>query len=338
MSTALPTPPPTWRDETKVAEYLGRIGRLEARAEGERELVAALPADVRRVLDLGCGDGRLIDVVRAARPGVEQAIGLDVSPPMLARARANHAGDPVVEIVEHDLRSPLPVTGPFDAVVSGFAIHHLSHERKRALFAEVVDLLRPGGVFVNLEVVRCATDTLHTEFETLIGRPGGDPEDVLAGLDEQLGWMRDSGLADVDCQWRWRGFAVLTGRGVGGWRNTKQLHRLEPPVAVELLVFEVRTDAFAAWQVAEHEHWTLALADRFPAMLDKQTWVQDLGEWQRVSVVIGWRSVEEWQAIDTGWLDEQEARLVAAVGADAYRLVHAGHEGGVHWYRTSEYR
>ncbi|MEZ5248452.1 MAG: hypothetical protein R2713_04285 [Ilumatobacteraceae bacterium] len=172
-------------------------------------------------------------------------------------------------------------------------------------------------MFVNLEVVRCATDTLHTEFETLIGRPGGDPEDVLAGVDEQLGWMRDAGLADVDCQWRWRGFAVLTGRGVGGWRNTKQLHRLEPPVAVELLVFEVRTDAFAAWQMAEHEHWTLALADRFPAMLDKQTWVQDLGEWQRVSVVIGWRSVEEWQAIDTGWLDEQEARLVAAVGADA---------------------
>ena len=48
-----------WRDETKVDEYLSRVGRVEARAAGEAELEASLPPELDRVLDLGCGDGAL---------------------------------------------------------------------------------------------------------------------------------------------------------------------------------------------------------------------------------------------------------------------------------------
>lgn len=84
-------------------------------------------------------------------------------------------------------------------------------EHARGRFAEIRALLRPGGVFANLEVVACATPELHEKFNRLIGRPGGDPEDILAGVEEQLAWMRDAGLEHVDCNWRWRGFAVLVG-------------------------------------------------------------------------------------------------------------------------------
>jgi cyclopropane fatty-acyl-phospholipid synthase-like methyltransferase len=205
----------SWKDEAKVDEYVGRVGRLEARRTGERELLEALPARVERVLDLGCGDGALAALVLAARPEAAEAVGLDSSPPMLARARERFAGDPRVTVLEHDLRDPLPDLGAFDAVVSGFAIHHLAHDRKRSLLVEVVAALRPGGAFANLEVVRCATPELHEEFNRRIERPGGDPEDVLAEVEPQLGWMRDAGLVHVDCQWRWRGFALLAGRAPG---------------------------------------------------------------------------------------------------------------------------
>lgn len=67
-------------------------------------------------------------------------------------------------------------------------------------------------MFANLEVVQCATPELHEEFNQRIGRPGGDPQDVLAQVEPQLSWMRDAGLVHVDCQWRWRGFALLVGR------------------------------------------------------------------------------------------------------------------------------
>lgn len=203
---------PTWKDEEKVEEYTDRVGRLAARQAGEAELVEALPVTVSRVLDLGCGDGRLISLVLDARSEVTEVVGLDNSPPMLALARAAFSDDDRVTIDEHDLRETLPTLGSFDLIVSGFAIHHLDHERKQTLFGEVVSALRPGGVFANLEVVQCGTPELQEEFYRRIGRQGGDPEDILAPIDLQLGWMRDAGLEQVDCNWRWRGFALLVGQ------------------------------------------------------------------------------------------------------------------------------
>lgn len=202
----------TWNDRTKVDEYLGRVGRLEARQAGERELVEVIPQSVDRVLDLGCGDGRLISLVLGARPELREATGLDNSRPMIEAARDRFADEHRVTVLEHDLREPLPAVGPVDVVVSGFAIHHLTHERKRSLLVEAASQLRPGGVFANLEVVRCATPELHEEFNRRIDRPGGDPEDRLAPVEPQLDWMRRSGLEQVDCIWRWRGFALLAGQ------------------------------------------------------------------------------------------------------------------------------
>jgi tRNA (cmo5U34)-methyltransferase len=202
----------TWHDDAKVQEYVGRVGRLAARRAGEVELVEALPATVHRVLDLGCGDGRLAALVLETRPDADVAIALDSSPPMLDLARARFRDDARVEVRAHDLEDPLPPLGAFDVVVSGFAIHHLAHERKRSLFGEVAAALRPGGVFANLEVVQCATPELHEEFNRRIDRPGGDPQDVLAEVEPQLAWMRDAGLVQVDCSWRWRGFALLVGQ------------------------------------------------------------------------------------------------------------------------------
>ena len=205
----------TWADKGKVDEYLGRVGRLEARQAGEAELVEAFPSSVERALDLGCGDGRLVSLVLEARPELREAIALDVSEPMLELARGRFAREQRVQVREHDLRRPLPELGAFDLVVSGFAIHHLTDDRKGSLLAEILDLLRPGGVIANHEVVQCATPALHEGFNRRIGRPGGDPEDLLAPVEVQLTWMREAGFVQVDCGWRWRGFALLAGRRDG---------------------------------------------------------------------------------------------------------------------------
>jgi cyclopropane fatty-acyl-phospholipid synthase-like methyltransferase len=200
----------SWRDQEKVDEYLGRVGRLDARRAGEVELAEALPAKVERVLDLGCGDGALLRLVLHERSQLVDAVGLDSSPPMIRRAREHFHDDRRVRILDHDLADPVPPLGSFDAVVSGFAIHHLTHERKQQLFAEVAELLNPGAKFANLEVVQCATPELQADFERRIGRVGGDPEDRLAPVHVQLEWMREAGLVQVD-YWRWRGFALLVG-------------------------------------------------------------------------------------------------------------------------------
>ena len=202
----------TWSDPAKAREYVERIAGVPQRLAGEAVLAEILPRAPRRALDLGCGDGRLIRLLLDARPTVELVLGVDLSPPMLRRAQDQFAGDDRVVLQRHDLRDPLAGLGAFDLVTTGFAIHHVPDTRKQAIFAEVVGLLHPGGTFANLEVVASPTPELQAAFEAAIGRPGGDPEDRLAAVEDQLTWMRAAGLEQVDCLWKWRGFALMVGQ------------------------------------------------------------------------------------------------------------------------------
>jgi tRNA (cmo5U34)-methyltransferase len=175
-------------------------------------LLACLPMRVGRVLDLEAGDGRLLALVKAAHPQAD-AIAVDFSPTMLARARRRFGDDHAVRVVAH-LEGLLPeALGMFDAVVSSFAIHHLLHPRKRGLYDEAYRLLRPGGVFCNLEHVASPTRSLHHQFLATmsIAPEDEDPSNKLLPVEPQLGWLRDIGLDDVDCLWKWRELALLVG-------------------------------------------------------------------------------------------------------------------------------
>ena len=216
MSTSTGAMPEAeWRDPDKVAWYLDRQDHLTPRLEAEDVLVSVLPTSPSRLLDLGCGDGRLTALALEARPSLTEAVAVDRSSAMLERAAGRLRDDERVELVARDLAEPLEPLGTFDVVVSGFAIHHLEHGRKKSLFAEVAHQLREGGLFANLEVVASATPELHERFLAAVGREADDPEDRLAGSEEQTEWMRAAGLSGVHCLWRWRAFALLVGSAPG---------------------------------------------------------------------------------------------------------------------------
>ena len=204
-----------WSSAEHALEYLRRADSIPHRVEGEAALLEFLPANAARILDLGSGGGRLLALVKAARPGGEY-VALDFSPTMLETLRKLFAAEPRVSVVAHNLDEPLPAMGNFDAVVSSFAIHHLTHPRKRALYQEVFALLAPGGVFCNLEHVSSPSSRLHAEFLDAISCAEEDPSNKLLDVETQLSWLREIGFEDVDCHWKWRGLALLVGIKPGG--------------------------------------------------------------------------------------------------------------------------
>jgi tRNA (cmo5U34)-methyltransferase len=205
-------------------QYLARADKIAHRTAGEAVVLELVPRSARRILDLGAGDGRLLALLKIDRPDA-RGVATDLSPTMLDAARVRFAGDAMVDVVAHDLEAPLTAlgaldgaasfdgAGAFDAVVSCFAIHHCSHARKRALYAEVFALLEPGGVFYNLEHVASPTPELHEAFFVAMGMTLADEDqsNQLLDVETQVKWLREIGFAQVDCFWKWRELALFGG-------------------------------------------------------------------------------------------------------------------------------
>ena len=101
--------------------------------------LALVPDDV--LLDIGCGTGA---AVRDASPTVTRAVGFDLSPAIITRARELAATLANVEFVEGDVSGSLPFAdGEFTAVLCTTAFHHFA--RPQETVAEIARVLAPGG-------------------------------------------------------------------------------------------------------------------------------------------------------------------------------------------------
>ncbi|SHG31416.1 Methyltransferase domain-containing protein [Jatrophihabitans endophyticus] len=112
----------------------------------DRLLLRAVPAGAERVLDVGCGAGRLAGAL-AAR--VRHVDALDRDPTMIDAAR-RRVPDNVDCRLADVTTVPLPA-GHYDAIVSMTALHHLP---LAATLARLAEALRPGGVLAVVALPR----------------------------------------------------------------------------------------------------------------------------------------------------------------------------------------
>lgn len=195
------------------------------------------------LVEIGSGEG-LLSLALLERFPACRVLALDGSAEMRAETLAacrDHADRLVVADFDLFARDWRVFSDAPHAIVSSLVIHHLSGEEKRQLFNDMADALAPGGAFVIADMLRPASAAslaiaaagwdeavranalaldgdlqAFEEFERLDWNYFRNPErhrrDRPSSLADQLLWLAEAGLGEVDCAWLFAGHAVFGGR------------------------------------------------------------------------------------------------------------------------------
>jgi ubiquinone/menaquinone biosynthesis C-methylase UbiE len=234
-----------WQARDLAQKYLKNIRQAIPLSDEQINVMCrVINADnhrIHRVLDIGCGDGILGAAVIEHHPGAH-GVFMDFSETMIQAAQKRFDHNPTQHrFIQGDYApkewvDQVSSDAPFDAVVSGFSIHHQTDARKREIYGEIYDLLAPGGVFINVEHVSSPTQWVESRFDdrfidSLYGHihhrePTASRDEIakayyyrddkqaniLAPVEDQCSWLRNIGYQDVDCYFKLFELVVFGGR------------------------------------------------------------------------------------------------------------------------------
>jgi len=229
-----------WKSAEVARTFAAQAGQRERDRHEQLVLVARLlpfnRQDTFTFLDLGAGTGAVTRAVLGEFPRAT-AILADFSQQMMAEgetALAAHKGR--YRYVEFDMLSsewPDAVPVPLDAVVSGLSIHHLPDARKRTIFSEIRQRLKPGGWYINYDPVRAPDASIEAVWQRVndVYDPDGpykrthmSPQEVarhenhvryMIPLAPQLEWLRDAGFTNIDVFWKRLDWVIYGGSNPG---------------------------------------------------------------------------------------------------------------------------
>lgn len=226
-----------WQRQDVTQHYLEKVrGGIPFGAEQAKMMLRVVnhfTPNPKTMMDLGCGNGFLAEILLKSYPNAS-AILLDHSEPMVEAAR-EHMSDYSnrCQIYHADFSHSIQEYADphsMDCIVSGFAIHHLEHKKKKALYNEIYYLLTDGGIFINIEHTASATSEIEKLYDELFinhlasfnnrsrsevareyfNRP--DKQDnILEKVDVQVNWLREIGFNHADCYFKWMELAVFGG-------------------------------------------------------------------------------------------------------------------------------
>jgi tRNA (cmo5U34)-methyltransferase len=214
--------------EEEALEYDKAILRIVPFYHEQHEIILQiLPFEKEsplKILDLGCGTGVLSHVLLRNFPRA-QLLAWDLASNMLETCKQNLASNlDRVTFRQGDFGNE-DIGSGYDLVVSGFATHHLDDAGKQDLYTRIFRSLKPGGLFVNKEMVAGVSPELTQRYEgwwrDFVQANGVNDnawfekyleEDLPSPLEDQLAWLTAAGFVDVTCHWRYFIFTIFSGR------------------------------------------------------------------------------------------------------------------------------
>jgi tRNA (cmo5U34)-methyltransferase len=231
-----------WKRGGKLEHFISTADLVVPRRREQIEFILQLIPHERkkpiRALDLGAGQGTLTEAILQTFPN-GRVVWLDGSADMMkiAKKRLGKYRNRI-SLVLGELDNPSWLKSlevKFDVVVSSLAIHHLSDQRKRALFREIWSITKEKGAVIIADLVKAESRLLEKKYEQLwletIRRQAKEiagiertyeeveakhlemqtGEDRPATLGAQLKWLRQAGFVGVDCFWKYACFVIFAG-------------------------------------------------------------------------------------------------------------------------------
>jgi len=219
-----------WERKDKLFKYIEGVRQFFPLAQEQLETVSRIIDKfnpyIINFLDLGCGDGFIGKFIYDMYPNSD-GVFLDISNEMIQKAKQRDLKE-TTEFIVQDFGGDNWISGiksrtDFDLIISGFSIHHIENDKKKRLYTDIYRLLKPNGIFLNLEHVSSPTDTLEElfselfddsmmEYQNHIEEPKTieqikeiyhDPNhkklNKLETVERQCEWLKEIGFLEVDC-------------------------------------------------------------------------------------------------------------------------------------------
>lgn len=208
-----------------ASEYDEFIAKVNPRYHEQHDVIASLlpftPDQKLTVLDLGCGTGSLSQLVLDRFPNAH-VHAVDSAENMI-NAFKTRFQNKFHQITTHAMDfDELTIDATFDLVLAGLSVHHLSHERKKALFKTLVKKMNAGGIFVLRDLFAAPNDhlkklyrehwTTHMQKSDLDVAQifhNHETHDEPAPLFEEMQWLKEAGFSGVTTPWVDHMFALV---------------------------------------------------------------------------------------------------------------------------------
>jgi tRNA (cmo5U34)-methyltransferase len=229
-----------WKDPSIVDNFLTKTRKARPLGAEQLDILLRLISNsqpvVNNFIDLGCGDGLLANTIMNQYPD-SNGLLLDYSPSMIEAAETRMSAFKNKNIIQSDLSNSKwldNINNKPEVIVSGYAIHHLKNGRKYELFEEIFEILKPGGIFINMDHVSSTSrfgynlfnelivDTLYANMDVSkkqtkeelmkehLNRPD-QSENILLPVTTQCDWLREIGFQDVDCFFKYFESCIYAG-------------------------------------------------------------------------------------------------------------------------------
>jgi len=187
-------------------EYM--LDNVKGLAEGYVEFAKHIPGQTETLLDLGCGTGLELEEIFRLNPDV-QVTGIDLTQAMLDKLSEKYNHKKITLICASYLGFDFG-REKYDCVVSFETMHHLTHEQKLELYANIFRALKPGGGYIEGDYMvasQAEEDALFAkkrDFNTAQNMSAAEQLhfDTPCTVENQIKMLTAAGFSDVEKVWR----------------------------------------------------------------------------------------------------------------------------------------